>query len=116
MANLKKWLDELGFDWEYGTIIYQPVKEDKDYQPCPGWASADELEQPMYISKSAAILSVEFDDGFGSPQCPRVLAADANAIYFPKQYDGSTSLVKIITNLDYYLSVKGISTPYPGGG
>jgi hypothetical protein len=63
----------------------------------------------------SAVLHQSFDAGFGGPKCPRFIAEDPVAIYFPSQYEGATSLEKIYKNLDVYLTGDE-ETPYPGGG
>lgn len=110
MAKLKDWLDELGFDWEKGIILYQPVTKEAS---CPGWASEEEMLPTKIIKSNDPILIKTFSSNFGSPQCPRIWAKDGKAVYFPSQYDGSTSLEKVIIDPSYYLN--GASTPYSGG-
>ena len=104
MATIKQWLEDYGFDFDKGRIIYQET----DY-PYPGWCDPD---RAMYIPTDHPILTTEFDNGYGGPNCPRFIAEDTEAIYFPVQYDGATWLEKVWKNLDKYLSH---STPYPGG-
>ena len=106
MATLKSWLNDLDFDWESGRIIYQETEGSF----C-GW---DTPIAAMEIGKDDPVLTREFCDGFGGPECPRIVAEDAVAIYFPSQYDGATRLEKIWKDLSKYLDVKCL-TPYPGG-
>lgn len=58
MATLKEWLDEEGFNWEVGHIIYQP----KDNYSSPGWGNSVGAE---WITMEHPILIKEFDSGFG---------------------------------------------------
>ena len=109
MNTLRMWLTGEGFDWENGVILYQGVEEDCS----PGWAYDDDLEETIQITDTHPILDEEFDSGFGSPQCPRIFAKDEMAIYFPTQYDGSTSLERVIINPKYYIG-NTKATPYPG--
>ena len=111
MATLREFLDESGFDWEAGRIIYQPVKGDS----CPpGWGDLDKEAGARVLSRNSAILDQPFDDGIGSPQCPCYVAEDARAIYFPSQYDGATNPEWVLKDLDVYLRCE-VATPYPGG-
>lgn len=105
-ATIRGWLTEVGFDWERGRIIWQKPKSKK-------WPAYDPVAAEE-IDRWATILDLVFDDGFGSPECPRFIAKDARAMYFPSQYDGSTSCVVVLLNLDAYLDPK-VPSPYPGG-
>lgn len=108
MATIREKLDRQGFDWETGRIIIQTVEPDR----YPGWA------KPTGAYVAAAddpILDQEFDDGFGGPKCPRFVAEDATAIYFPYQYDGATGVCKVLKDIRQYLDYKSNPTPYPGG-
>ena len=105
MATIYDWLEEAGFDFQAGEIIYQSVTEDS-YSP--GWGDPASAG-PMPIE----VLHQKFSDGHGSPQCPRFFARCGDFIYFPRQYDGSTSLVKVNVNPSFYLDINH-PTPYPG--
>jgi len=107
-ATLKYWLDSLGFDWASGRIIYQHTEEGC----APGWTSPESAEQ---IASDHVILTTEFDCRSGAPKCPRIVAEDKDAIYFPSQYDGATSLEMVWKDLDRYLDFENNETPYPGG-
>ncbi|MCF7995278.1 MAG: hypothetical protein K9L88_10615 [Chromatiaceae bacterium] len=107
MATLKDWLNELGFDWETGRIIYHAVRGN-----AAGWKTAESAED---IGCDHEILTIEFDEGAGSPECPRIIAEDEEAIYFPSQYDGATALEKVWKDLDKYLDLESNETPYPSG-
>ena len=106
MATIRKWLLQSNFNWEEGTIIFQAT--DGDY---PGWDSR--AENALIIERTHPILDEHFDDGYGGPRCPMFVAKDRNRMYFPGQYDGSTFIVVVSTNMDDYLN--GTETPYPGG-
>lgn len=108
MSTLRSWLNDAGFDWENGTIVYQ---EANGYSP--GWSGSEELSPPRVIESSDSVLDREFDSGYGAPRAPRIFARDNHAVYFPGQYDGSTWLETVIIDPEYYLS--GNATPYPGG-
>ena len=107
MATIREWLNEAGFNWEKGTIIYQPTEGD-----CPGWNSP---LSAAVIMPNHPILTKEFDERDGGPRCPRFIAEDDEAIYFPAQYDGSTWVNKIWKDITKYLDYKNNVTPYPGG-
>lgn len=111
MATLREWLNELGFDWENGIIVYQPVTEDAW---CPGWAGDDEFLPPRIIPRNHPILDEEFDNGYGAPECPRIVAEDKERVYFPVQHDGATWLVYVYKDVRKYVE-KSEETPYPGG-
>jgi hypothetical protein len=107
MATIYTWLEKAGFNFQTGEIIYQSVTED-----CyaPGWGDPFSAR-----SMPVEVLHQEFDDSFGSPQCPRFFARCGDFVYFPSQYDGSTSLAKVNVNPFFYLDINH-PTPYPGGG
>jgi hypothetical protein len=108
MATIYDWLTELDFDFSSGVIIFQAVEKNE----APGWYDPINAE---IINNNHPILHQEFDDGFGSPSCPRFIAKDDQAIYFPYQYDGSTNIQKIWLNIYQYLDFTNHHTPYPGG-
>lgn len=108
MSTIREWLREAQFDSKHGKIVFQNVTDDAY---CPGWASDDEIGVSEVVSWKHPILDLEFDASFGSPQCPRFIAKDKKALYFPGQYDGATFLVVIRCDLSYYMNHP---TPYPG--
>lgn len=118
MATLREFLDEQKFDWHSGTILIQWTKiymyddgeEDKER---PGW---DEITGASFITFDHPILDKEFSDGYGGPECPRFVAEDAEAIYFPGTYDGATWCSKVYKELGKYLDWENLETPYVGGG
>lgn len=105
MATVYEWLKAEGFDFAQGRIIYHPTDS-----PSPGRCDRD--GDPILMP--GAVLHQYFHSGYGAPKCPRFVAEDPIAIYFPSQYDGSTSLEKVYKNLDVYLTGNE-ETPYPGG-
>lgn len=116
METIRQWLNEECFDWSTGKIIFHDTKvEDEDdedaYTSPPGWASAVSGE---VIDSSHPILDKEFDSGYGRPECPRFIATDGTRLFFPKQYDGATSIVSIFIDINIYLNPT-VATPYPGG-
>lgn len=65
------------------------------------------------------LLHHEYDDGYGSPQCPRFVGEDKDYLYFPVQYDGATWVSRIAKDIAFYTKLdsrgKVNETPYPGG-
>ena len=114
--TIREWLNDEKFDWSTGTLLVQRVKENDYGMASPGWASREDLMPVEKITLSDTILDIEFDSGYGSPQCPRFFARDAEAVYFPSQYDGSTNIEKVFIDPGYYLNLVEAMTPYPGGG
>lgn len=106
-TTIREWLTEAGFDFAAGRILWQDTGEDSS----PGWATPTAA---AFIPADHAILDKAFDSGYGGSECPRFVAEDAVAIYFPSQYDGSTRIVKVHKNLERYLDPNN-ETPYPGG-
>lgn len=109
MATVRKWLEEGGFSWETGVVVFQ---ETTGYSP--GWSNADEILPGVFLKSDDEILDKEFGPGYGAPECPRIFAKDGDWIFFPGQYDGATWLEKVNINPGYYLN-KENPTPYPGG-
>jgi len=105
MASIHEWLLEAGFNFEAGEIVYQDTGGDS----APGWSTPEAAG-----SMTDEVLHRQFDNGWGSPECPRFFARCGSWLYFPQQYDGATSLVKVNVNPSYYLD-PGNRTPYPGG-
>lgn len=111
MATIRQWLKDVGFEFDNSIIIFQDVTEEAY---CPGWAADYELKDTVVIPSNHPVLDLEFDDGYGSSRCPRFLAKDSKSIYFPTQYDGSTSITVIQHNLDFFIG-NNKPLPYPGG-
>ncbi len=115
MATIRAWLNGAGFDWKKGTIVFQPVGDG-----VPGWG--DPVSgcwlKPAKIINDDPVLDHHFYDGYGGPQCPRFVARDTEAVYFPSQYDGATSIEKVFLDLSRYVGEKEgefEESPYPGG-
>jgi len=106
MATIRGWLNDSGFNWEKGVIVHQPTESS-----CPGWGSPISAE---IVGINDRVLDHDFHTGFGGPECPRFVAEDDMAFYFPCQYDGATSVEKLLKNIESYLDVSN-PTPYPGG-
>ena len=117
MAKLREWLEEEGFDYETGTIIAH-MCTDNSYSP--GWGDGDEAFKFTFKGNKCpdneinVLLDVEFDDGYGAPECPRFIAEDKDKLYFPWQYDGATGLEVVYKDISKYMDVSN-PTPYPGG-
>jgi hypothetical protein len=116
MTTLREQLDLAGFDWFTGRIIVQQV--DGHNHP-PGWALKAELKPGRDLDPDDSLLDREFSNGFGTPTCPRFIAADDKAMYVPSQYDGATVVERIERDLGVYLEHDGEHPlhlcPYPGG-
>jgi len=108
MTTIRDWLTEMHFDFSSGVIIFQSVKDNQ----APGWYDPISSE---VINENHPVLNQEFNSGFGSPSCPRFIAKDNEAVYFPYQYDGSTNIQKIWLDINNYLDFTHYYTPYPGG-
>jgi hypothetical protein len=118
MATFREFLDRQKFDWNSGTILIQWTTsgcKDTDGTDIErsGW---DDITGASFIMFDHPILDREFSDDYGGPECPRFVAEDKEAIYFPGTYDGSTWCDKVYKELDRYLDWKNLETPYVGGG
>ena len=110
MTTWRKWFHDAEADWATLQIVYQATI---DYD-APGRAFGDGLSAAVQILHDHEVLDQEFDDGFGGPEAPRIVAMDANFIYFPCQYDGATGVTKIRRDVRGYIGSTE-PTPYPGG-
>lgn len=108
--TLRKWLNEAGFDWSSGRIVYH---YGKDQAVC--YSEDYDVDARIEIGWAHPILDKGFYSGYGVVECPAIIAKDNKALYFPSRYDGTTSLVKVMLDIDHYLQ-DGSRTPYPGGG
>lgn len=124
MATVREWLNELGFDWDNGTIVHQPVEnegpETTEILGVEVCANPPGSRSPLAgnrVERDDLVLDREFDDGYGLPACPRFVAKDREAIYFPVQYDGSTRPARVLLDMRRYIGDKGeiADSPYPGG-
>lgn len=108
--TLRKWLNEAGFDWSSGRIVYHYGKDQAVcyYEDC-------DVEARIELDWAHSVLDREFYSGYGVVECPAIIAQDNKALYFPSRYDGTTELVKVMLDIDHYLQ-DGSHTPYPGGG
>ena len=111
-GTIRGWLENAGFDWENGRILYQKVKDD-NWGKTPGWSSPTGAG---FISHDAPILDEVFSTGYGGPTTPRFIATDEEKLYFPAQYDGATWLEVIWKDIEKYLDFANYESPYPGGG
>ena len=108
-STILKWLEDAGFDWSTGIVVVQETEGDAN--GWPGWDS--KVKVARYATKDDPLLSREFYAGYGAPECPCFWAKDKDAVYFPVQYDGATSICKVDLLPTRYLN--GEPTPYPGG-
>lgn len=111
MSTIKEWLSELNYDWADGLLIIHPTEGNRpgrsDLNGNAAWYTGSD-------SRDAELVNHEFNDGFGAPECPRFIAYDKKAVYFPSQYDGATQCEKVYLNPHKYLDGK-TDTPYPWG-
>ena len=78
MANIREWLNDEGFDWENGTIVYQPVYSGVRQ---PGRAEALR-SYTVKQSKRQMRYYKDFDD-YGGASCPRFVAYDTKPDLLP---------------------------------
>lgn len=106
MSTIRGWLNDAGFDWSAGTVIYHHTTGTG-----PGRCRAESAE---IVDSDSWVLDWDFSPSYGNPECPRFVAFDGRAIYFPWQYDGSTGLQVVVKDPGFYLDPQN-ETPYPGG-
>ena len=120
--TIRKWLDEVNFDWDSGVVIIQDLIEPEESINAPGWAGPGDLYPGKIITQDNKTLNKSFSARYGAPECPRFIAKDKRCIYFPEQYDGSTDICFVYHDITEYLEVTNTDepkpirlTPYPGG-
>ena len=106
-TTARNYLSKCGF--VEGSIFHQPTTAEDD---SPGWSEGSNLQGIAFISMDDPILDEEFDDGYGSPDCPRIIAFDLKYSYIVCQYDGSTWMQKFPLNSESLFELGQI--PYPG--
>ena len=119
MTTLEKELNKVGFDWATGKLVVHTLAE---HSYSPGWGSGERAVVFDYSKDNQLhdeLLHHEYNNGYGSPQCPRFVGEDSKFLYFPVQYDGATWVDKIAKDIAFYtmFDEKGNlnETPYPGG-
>lgn len=108
-ATWRRWLTAAGADFDSLRIVYSKLADDGSRWP--GWNTG---EPAVEVGVDDPVLDYEFDDGYGGPEAPKLVAWDNKAIYFPSQYDGATGINRILRDPSGYVGV--IDLPYPGGG
>lgn len=103
-ATIRSWLTEAGFWWEAGQIVVHDLKPDTS----PFYAEGDDVSNRRIIDHDDPIL--DQDCGY---ECPRFVAHDLTATYFPVQYDGAVWIEWVSHNILDYLK-PGSVTPFPG--
>lgn len=78
MATIRKWLEEVDFDFENGNLIWR-----KSGTP---W---EERRLWMRIDTSHPELDREFDNGYGGAEAPQIVAWNEETIWQVREYDGS---------------------------
>lgn len=117
MTTLREWFNDEKVDWSSLIMVCHTMGPNSF---APGWSIPETSVKFDFTNDSALdttnhpVLDHKFYDGFGAPEAPMFVAQDKDFIYFPSQYDGATTLVKVAKNIDYYMDVRH-ETPYPGG-
>lgn len=62
----------------------------------PPWAHV--LGRPISWADALPLLSYDYDDGFGAPDCQAVYAWTPTRVLFVSQHDGSTSINSVPRN------------------
>lgn len=124
MSTIREFLKGAGFDWDSGRVIVhvfadKGVEHIDDYyrpSPCAPFHNTSEIKEVVTIHGRAKhpSLDYEFSSGHGGVECPCFVAYDKNRIYFPYQYDGSTSCDFVLRDSGLYERGEE-ATPYPGG-
>lgn len=116
MTSIREWLKEKNCDFASLKLIVQVWDDlDPDYPEnlCTGDISDFQKCIATYTTDYLdPILDFRFYSGRGGPKAPRFIAEDNHALYFPSQYDGATSCVKVMKDIKYYLRGDD-ATPYP---
>lgn len=111
MTNtVRNQLDRLGFDWESGVILFSGECPD-EY----GWTQEDYDAEIHVIPFDHEALDREFIGGYGSVDCPPIMAYDKKYVYFRGCYDGASWITSIPRNPE---DIIGLNTGMPcvGGG
>ena len=87
MANIKDWLVSAASD--DGEAIEAIVVGGMHIR---GAVALPEEGKVLSAEDGLAILDVEFDAGYGAPECRSMFAWTASKVYFIREYDGSTDL------------------------
>lgn len=116
MTTLRKDLNEQGFDFSSGRIVYKPRGYDKyeffikyDYyigakEFCA--QSPDETPVARVLAHDDPILDIEYYSGHGGEAQPQIMAEDDTKIYFYVCSDGATWLGSLHKDLNDYLTGK----------
>lgn len=93
MATFRKWLDELTTEkpeaFRFGDPHFCAHPERWTGLPVYRTIAPEEADK---------WLDIEFDDGFGTQDCPNVTIWTATHVYTVHEYDGSTRLVWVERN------------------
>jgi len=105
MATIRNFLDGKGFDWGTGLIILQWTRRPWD---------VDVADSRRVEGRNDAALDYEFNEIWdGREGCPRFIAHDSEAVYFPCVVDGVTWCEKVFKDPERY-SIGEVLVPYPG--
>lgn len=100
--SIRQYLAKLDFDFRHGRILMEE-----------GHLGDRRSSTTRKVDVNSNILDEKFDGGFGRAECPPFIAEDRDFIYFPTEYDGSTSAVKVAKSIDDYLENDNLAIPYP---
>ena len=102
MTTVRKLLDDLGFDWTTGVIVYRP-RHAEPFRDAKQWE----------IFRGHHILDEEFDELSDGTVGPNIVARDRTAVYIRRQYDGPRWMERIVYHdfVNYYLDH---DFPFPG--
>lgn len=105
--SFRELLNENGFDWEKGRIIYQ---EAPSY--LPGRVAWNYFNGTVEISKDHPALDWKPEKGFPGNQMRRLVGFDSRAIYFPHAYECMDTMMVVFTSPEPYLADWKLYTPY----
>lgn len=99
-STLREQLDDCGFDWQTGLILYQGFALDEDGEVD---YYTNNTNPPCLLAHDSPLLDIKFDTGYGSVQFPPMIAYDAGRVYVIGCYDGSSWLQAIEIHPEAYL-------------
>lgn len=80
------------YEWEGKTYDQDWMEEERDVYPKPSWVVGKCGDVFNYADCPSEILDYEFNDGFGSPDAPAVIAFSKSFILYIHEYDGAENL------------------------
>lgn len=111
MPTLKGWIEEMAEGEPVEGVVIGGMAWDDDYRSdeIPGYA---EMPKNVVLTwdVAAPLLTYEFSDGYGAPECQTITAWTRSWVIAVSQYDGSTSPFRLARNPTDHEPVM------PGGG